>query len=151
MRTFGGGPVLQPTSHPALTCLCGCSETFACFFPLPPLFFMSLCFPILAGSAKIHARKVVFMASCNWLAQPCEILTSIQELVLLSDQPEEITHGVKCLPSPLLPWGLTAAPTSLLVRFPVLPVFRCSPASPHLLGMSSAGAFWDSDGGEMHG
>lgn len=52
-----GSPVLLSTSHPALTRLCGCLETFARFSPLPPLFFMSLRFPVLAGNAEVHARK----------------------------------------------------------------------------------------------
>lgn len=57
---FRGGPVLLPTSHPELTSLCGCPETVACFCPLPPLFFVSLCFPVLAGNTEIHARKGCF-------------------------------------------------------------------------------------------
>lgn len=75
------------------------------------------------------------MASCNRLAQPCEIPSSIQELVLLSGQPEEITLGVNCLPS--CPPALGAHCSSHLS---VCGVPSVTSAPSHLLGTSSAGA-----------
>lgn len=91
--------------------------------------------------------KAVCMASCDWPAQPCEIPTSIQELVLLSGWTVEIAHGVKCLPSPLLSLGPPAAPTFPLALprdAPFLLFLSSFPPAQHILSWDLLG-----DGGEM--
>ena len=123
----------------------GCSEVAPCFSPRLILhwpafvgalrhlvasllflhYFSCLCVSLFwLETLKSMPGKAVFMACCDWLAQPCEISSSIQKLVLLSSQPGEITQGINWLPLPLLPWGLTAHPSSLLVVFLVSPLHR---------------------------
>lgn len=136
--TFKGGPVLQPTSHPALTCLCGCPETFTRFSPLPPLFFMSLCLPVLAGNTEIHARKTLFSwhLANDW-PNPVRFPLPSRSL---SDFQASPGRSFRCEVPSLLPSGLTATSTSLFVGFPVLPLLCCSPVPPHVLSTSSTGS-----------